>query len=268
MNNFNKLGLISSLGIKFDNMVDTIFNMGDVVHDIATGAGEWKDTGSVGERMTYNALREHFPNSHIFRNVYLTRADGKTTEIDMLVIDRRGIFVLESKNYGGWIFGDSSQKYWTATYPNKLKNRFYNPILQNLAHIRVVQERLSESYPNLKYFSLIVFSERCELKKIKNDEPNTFIFKRPETHYWINKILRANKNSVLADEEVKEICNWLRPHERPDEEIKQTHIASLKAAANTCPWCNSELIERTNRKTGAAFIGCSTYPKCKYTTNK
>jgi hypothetical protein len=42
-----------------------MFNMGDIAYNLATDTGEYWDTGSTGERTTYNALREHFPNRHI-----------------------------------------------------------------------------------------------------------------------------------------------------------------------------------------------------------
>lgn len=66
----------------------------------------------------------------ILRNVYLPKDNGETSEIDVLYITQKGIFVFESKNYSGWIFGDEKGQYWTAMLPNRQKNRFYNPIKQ------------------------------------------------------------------------------------------------------------------------------------------
>jgi hypothetical protein len=61
----------------------------------------------------------------------LSKKDGSTTEIDLIMIDETGIYVFESKNYSGWIFGDEKRKNWVQTLENRQKNYFYNPIWQN-----------------------------------------------------------------------------------------------------------------------------------------
>ena len=63
----------------------------------------------------------------------MPRDDGETTEIDVLMLHTSGIYVFESKNYSGWIFGDEKSKTWTQTLPNgrgrrAQKERFLNPI--------------------------------------------------------------------------------------------------------------------------------------------
>lgn len=49
------------------------------------------------------------------------------TEVDLIYINTSGIYVIESKNYSGWIFGDFKQKYWTQTFKTE-KHKFYNPV--------------------------------------------------------------------------------------------------------------------------------------------
>ena len=80
----------------------------------------------------------------VVRNLYVPSGRGHTTEIDLLYITQKGIYVVESKNYSGYIFGSESQKTWTGTlYTGKdcfgrskvEKHHFYNPIWQNQAHI-------------------------------------------------------------------------------------------------------------------------------------
>jgi hypothetical protein len=176
----------------------------------------------------------------------------------------KGIFVFESKNYSGWIFGNSSERYWTQSLQNGQKNRFYNPVWQNASHINALNENLGERFPQLEYYSLIVFSERCELKKITNTEPDTYIFQRQELRFYLKQIQKEQHESVLNDTEVEAIAEWLSAHQRPDEEIRQQHLAELEKAAHTCPRCGSELVERQNKKTGEKFIGCSVFPKCRF----
>ena len=38
----------------------------------------------------------------------------------------------------------------------------------------------------------------------------------------------------------------------------------LPAPHTVCPRCGSDLVERTVKDTGTIFLGCSSYPKCKF----
>ena len=51
---------------------------------------------------------------------------------------------------------------------------------------------------------------------------------------------------------------------------KREHIRSLQdrhSSDTVCPRCGSDLVERTVRETGTKFVGCSGYPKCRFTLN-
>lgn len=75
---------------------------------------EWKTIGSSGERILYITLTKKFqiPENQIFRNVYIPTRNGKTSEIDLLVVSKKGLFVFECKNYGGNIYGDANREKW------------------------------------------------------------------------------------------------------------------------------------------------------------
>ena len=89
--------------------------------------------GAVGEYLTEYAL-EHGKlgdSARVFRNVLVPKTTGatNTSEIDVLMLHEKGIFVFESKNYSGWIFGSEDQFKWTCSLAGGHKERFYNPIL-------------------------------------------------------------------------------------------------------------------------------------------
>ena len=92
------------------------------------------------------------------------------------MIAETGIYVFESKNYSGWIFGDEKGKNWTQVLENKQKNHFYNPVWQNNGHITALKYATGFHNPEL-YKSHIVFSERCTLKKVNVNLPNVFVMK-------------------------------------------------------------------------------------------
>ena len=87
-------------------------------------------------------------------NIVIPASDG-TTQIDQLVFSRYGIFVLEIKNFKGWIFGKKRDSRWTRVY-SKSKQSFQNPLRQNYKHIKALQDLTG--LPENKFKSVIVFS--------------------------------------------------------------------------------------------------------------
>ena len=88
---------------------------------------EWQSTGSSGEQIIFLTLNKklHIPENQILRNVYIPTENGKTSEIDLLVVSKKGLFVFEVKNYAGNIYGDTKRKKWIQ-YLGKKKSFFYN----------------------------------------------------------------------------------------------------------------------------------------------
>lgn len=77
-----------------------------------------RDLGRYGEYLIYKYLK-NFENdgAKFLFNVYIPKENEETSEADVLMISKKGIFVFESKNYSGWIFGDEKQKNWYQTLP-------------------------------------------------------------------------------------------------------------------------------------------------------
>ena len=99
----------------------------------------YENAGQFGEFATEYALTNKNLDGElvVLKNIYVP-TQGKTTEIDLLMIHEKGIFVFESKNYSGWIFGSADQLNWTQSLQNGDKNKFYNPIRQNRTHIKAL----------------------------------------------------------------------------------------------------------------------------------
>ena len=72
---------------------------------------EWTDEGKSGEQIVYRTLIDqiHVPENQILRNVYVPTTGGKTSEIDLLVVSKKGLLVFECKNYAGNIYGDAQR---------------------------------------------------------------------------------------------------------------------------------------------------------------
>ena len=108
--------------------------------------------GTNGEYKLYQNLKffETMECKFLF-NLYIPRENGKTSEIDLIMLHQKGLFVFESKNYSGWIFGNENNKKWTQTLPTGYgeshKEQFYNPIMQNATHISAVRKYIDDTIP-------------------------------------------------------------------------------------------------------------------------
>lgn len=218
----------------------------------------YENTGQFGEFVTEFALTNDNLDGEliVLKNLYIPFRN-KTTEVDLMMIHEKGIFVFESKNYSGWIFGDAEQLNWVQSLPNGEKHKFYNPIRQNRAHITALSEYLGKSPSD--FISYIIFSERCTLKSVPQSTSDVVIVRRPN----MLKTLRATlKNSppIYSHTEIQAMADKLKSCSGKSEAEKQQHIKDVQTK---CPFCGNELVLRKGKY--GQFWGCSSYPKCKYT---
>jgi len=130
--------------------------------------GRWRqaEAENQGEVAVRRHLTRHFtsPDYHLLNHVTLPTDDG-TTEIDHILVSRFGIFVLESKHYKGWIFGNSSSSKWTQVL-FRVRYRFQNPIHQNWKHVATVA-KLLDFLPAEHIHSVVVFTGDATFKTEK-----------------------------------------------------------------------------------------------------
>ena len=186
------------------------------------------DLGTYGEYLTYRKLQgfEKKGGRFLF-NTYINKDTDETTEIDVILICQNGLFVFESKNYSGWIFGNEKQLMWTQTLPKgkgkSNKEHFYNPVLQNKTHIRELSKLIEKDIP---VFSVIVFSERCTLKNVTvNDDVR--VIKRESLLSTVTEICNNNP-AVLSAQKIDEIFNTLHPYTNASDDVKKRHIENIK----------------------------------------
>lgn len=104
----------------------------------------------------------NYKNYFIFNNLIIPSENNGSTQIDHLIVSKFGIFVLESKDYNGWIFGSENQPSWTQSLPGGNKFQFQNPIRQNYGHIMALKTLMPFLDDN--FYGIIVFSDKAEMK--------------------------------------------------------------------------------------------------------
>ena len=215
--------------------------------------------GSIGELKVHNKLESMRKRigGYLYHNVMVEDENGKTSQIDHIFLCKYGIFVVETKNYAGRIYGDDSQQNWTQVlnYGNT-KNQFYNPVKQNATHIYRLKDKLGYQ----TFHSIIVF--------IKADISN--VHSSYTYHLRDLKHIIDEKEPVLDDSAIEGLSKKIQylvdhPPKTNREHIDEIHENDRNINNNICPRCGGKLVLRTASQTGRSFYGCSNYPQCKFT---
>jgi restriction system protein len=151
--------------------------------------------GWIGE-LQINLVTKFFLSKdtyHLIKNVTIP-ADGGTTQIDHVIVSRFGVFVVETKNLRGWIFGKEGDAYWTQKLYHH-SEKFQNPLRQNYKHTKTLAEILGISDGKMR--SVIVFTADTSFK---TDMPENVTSPRGYIRY-----IRSRTRTVLTDSEVNQI---------------------------------------------------------------
>lgn len=218
--------------------------------------------GMLGEYIVNRALSE-LPNPEytLVKNVTLPTEDG-TTHIDHILVSKYGVFVIETKNMKGWIFGSVKQRYWTQKiFRHTFK--FQNPLHQNYKHIRVLESLLT--LPSDHFHSVIVFVGE---NRFKTSLPDNVL----KVNGCVNYV-RGFDDVILTQAQCNQVLKKLSEvRHKPGvmTDIKhQRHVKTVvmnKQSVKRCNRCGSEMVLREARRghhIGQSFWACSTFPKCR-----
>jgi len=218
--------------------------------------------GWLGERAVSIYLEQLPKEEYTLLSDLILPTETGTTQIDHVVVSVYGVFVIEVKNYKGWIFGSEKSAQWTQNIYGKKKS-FMNPIHQNYAHVKAIEARLTQ-YPNIPIIPIVAFSANCDLK-VKTTSHVVYFHR-------ICGVIRSYKDKILDSHDIAAITGILQSHKINSEAVKKDHIAMVEskkiefddlAAGSKCPKCSGTLVERKGKY--GIFIGCSNYPKCRFT---
>ncbi|MCG8542390.1 MAG: NERD domain-containing protein [Clostridia bacterium] len=116
--------------------------------------GNPKVKGSFGEAAVKVYLsRLDKEKYRILHDVMISNDKGSTSQIDHVIVSPFGIFVIETKNYKGWILGNEKSYQWAQVIYKK-KEKLLNPILQNHGHVKALKALLKD-YPDIEYHPIV-----------------------------------------------------------------------------------------------------------------
>ena len=172
-------------------------------------------------------------------NVTLPTPDG-TTQIDHIFVSEFGVFVVETKNMKGWIFGGENQAQWTQQI-YKVKNKFQNPLRQNYKHVKTLESALEIPPEAIK--SVIVFMGES---KFKTNMPSNVTHGAGYVRY-----IKSFNVPILSQEQVQYVVAQIQSGRlEPSRATDKEHVQQLKSrksasADKICPKCGKSMVLRT-----------------------
>ena len=232
-----------------------------------------KNIGKFGEKRVARKL-DWLSKEYLTLNDILLPTSYGTTQIDHIVVSPYGIFVIETKNYKGWIFGHENSEEWKQSLLGKKRfwgcsseqHKLRNPIRQNAAHARAVKAILKE-VGDFPIIPIVVFADSAELNITT---PNHIVIN------WCNlrSAIKSYRTQCISQEDIQRIVSKISSANITTEGSRESHIRNVQtvqqnrdmAIANgKCPKCGGNLVERKGRY--GSFLGCSNYPRCRFTHN-
>lgn len=185
--------------------------------------------------------------------------EGHSSQIDHVLFLKSGIYVIETKNYSGRIYGKDSQKEWTQVLLyGKIKHKMYSPVNQNKVHVARLKKVISISKP---VYSCVVLV-KGNTDYIESSE--VFTIESLKTY-----ISSRSREVSYSFTEVDKYYNTLLTYKKNPKKTTKEHVKDIKIRQenlnnNICPRCNRPLVLRTS-KDNSKFYGCSSFPKCRFT---
>ena len=153
---------------------------------------------------------------YIVNDIILETSDGKTHQIDHVVIYKTGIFCIETKHIEGLIIGNQNLKMWKV-YNGKEPYEIYNPIKQNEKHVAVLSEFIQWKH-NIN--SVVVFTKSNKPKDCGENVLNLEELKDYVKNYPFEK--------EITSDEMKNVFDSLTTYKNESDITKEAHRRSIK----------------------------------------
>lgn len=165
------------------------------------------------EKRVMNRLHSHFDPDRVFYNLTMPGRKKNETQIDFVLLDRTGIYIIEAKDYSGTVTGSFDDIWWTKALTSRdgrtWISRPKNPVFQNRGHMKAMKKFLKDD--TIPVFSVTVISDKCDISQITGIHRGEYIFTIKEFSTKLNDLIDG-KRKVLSDGRVDEIKKVLMAH--------------------------------------------------------
>ncbi len=207
-----------------------------------------------GERLVGRELRRRYRDWMLINDVMLPSGQG-TTQIDHILVSPSAVFLIETKEMSGWVFGKPGQKQWTQLFmagrrsrkagikSNKFK--FYNPLLQNEGHAKaLVRHGIVDRWLLRPIVAFVgdahlktadEFLPFDEHEKIANQQETwrmrgVICMGLADLHRYIAFSCKSSPNPDLTRQEMETICAEIRAAEIPvTAESRAKHVDFVRS---------------------------------------
>ncbi|MCU5577189.1 nuclease-related domain-containing protein [Bacillus wiedmannii] len=180
---------------------------------------KWKR--QAWEKFVKRILGKLDPKSYyVLHDVTVHTEYGDTTQIDHIVIAETGVFVIETKNYEGWIYGSEKSARWTQGIFRK-KSSFQNPFRQNYKHIKTIEWLIEKQLPCI---SIAAFHPKCSLKRVNVHSKDKHVLYYND----LKKCIESYIEPQLTIDEVQHIYQTILQVNIMDKDIEKKHVKYLQ----------------------------------------
>ena len=151
-------------------------------------------------------LNQGVTNDALFYDLYLQKSNNEYVHIDMVLATIYGIFVVETRDFSGWIYGNENDKCWIQMTEYQEQHRFYSPIAKNQESIAAIKENLKHNN-DIPFYSLIVFSDWSNLDNVTCDNSKVCVAKLSDLGDVIESITKLSKANYTDKQEIVEALN-------------------------------------------------------------
>ena len=192
-----------------------IIPSGIIFTKIMISKGDIVKSGILGEKSTRKLIKK-FPREYTGIANVIAEHDGEISELDMVVVGKTGVYVIETKNQVGLIQGSADDKHLVRTKTiqdgETHTDKLYNPIRQVGTHVYRLSHYLKEKDIKVHVQGIVYFSNQyADIQIIGNDDKIPFFSKLDDGEKNLyDYIVNNTESKKLSKETVKEIINALR----------------------------------------------------------
>ena len=195
--------------------------MGITIKEVSKISGVF---GQQGEEKVAEVLKEHLPDGYKIINSYRLNYQGDSWDIDHIVIGPNGIFVIETKNMRGRVFGGAMGNWWQEKWAGgqKEKIKIGNPAAQVNHYAKLVKEFLRLCFPEeetrILVYPVVVFAhEEADFSKLRFTRPGRIGKTKILSLYELPAFILSREEVSYDSEFIDKAINFLIPEDEREK---------------------------------------------------